>query len=54
MTEIISELTFEQEALILVYRDKWLKIALLTERIDREKAAEAVKTAYTAIRKQEP
>ena len=54
MTEIISELTPEQEALIPVYREKWRKIALSTERIDREKAAEAVKTAYTAIRKQEP
>jgi hypothetical protein len=54
MTEIISELSPEQEALIRVYREKWRKIALSTERIDREKAAEAVKTAYTAIRKQDP
>ena len=46
---LIEKLTPEQEALILVYREKWLKIALSTERIDREKAAEAVKAAYVAI-----
>ncbi|WP_375471116.1 hypothetical protein [uncultured Nostoc sp.] len=37
---LIEKLTPEQEALIPVYREKWQKIALLTERIDREKAAE--------------
>jgi hypothetical protein len=54
MTEIISELTPEQEALILVYREKWRKIALSTERIDREKAIEAVKTVYNVFGSQEP
>jgi hypothetical protein len=54
MTEIISELTPEQEALIPVYREKWRKIALSTERIDRQKAAEAVKTVYTSFDLNEP
>ncbi len=43
---IISELTPEQEALIPVFRDKWLKIALSTERIDKKKAKKAVTAAY--------
>jgi hypothetical protein len=46
---LIENLTPEQEALIPVYREKWRAIALSTERIDREKAAEAVKAAYAAI-----
>jgi hypothetical protein len=51
---LIEKLTPEQEALIPVYREKWRAIALSTERIDREKAAEVVKAAYTAIGKQQP
>ncbi|MFB2973717.1 DUF6745 domain-containing protein [Aerosakkonema sp. BLCC-F183] len=50
----IEKLTPEQEALIPVYRDKWRKIALSTEPIDREKAAEAVKQAYKLIGLPEP
>ncbi|MEH2441909.1 DUF6745 domain-containing protein [Nostoc sp.] len=46
---LIEKLTPEQEALIPVYREKWRAIALSTERIDREKAAEAVKIAYAAF-----
>lgn len=46
LNEIISKLTPEQKALIPVYREKWRQIALSTERIDREKAAEALKDAY--------
>jgi hypothetical protein len=54
-TEIITELTPEQEALIPVYLEKWRAMAiadcfasvLSTEPIDRQKAKEAVKTAYT-------
>lgn len=49
---MITELTPEQKALIPVYRDKWLKIPLSTERINREKATEAVELVYAAIRKQ--
>ncbi|WP_392479332.1 DUF6745 domain-containing protein [Nostoc sp. C110] len=51
---LIENLTPEQEALIPVYREKWRAIALSTERIDREKAAEVVKATYTAIGKQQP
>lgn len=45
----IEKLTPEQEALIPVYVEKWLKIALSTEPIDREKAAEAVKEGYCLV-----
>lgn len=51
---MITHLTPEQEALIPVYQEKWRKIALSTEPIDRQKATEAVKAAYTAIGRQEP
>ncbi len=51
---MIENLTPEEEALIPVYRGKWRKIALSTERIDREKAVEVVKATYTAIGKQKP
>ncbi|OUL24865.1 hypothetical protein [Nostoc sp. 106C] len=51
---LIEKLTPQQEALIPVYREKWQKIALSTERIDRKKAAEAVKAAYIAIGKNAP
>lgn len=50
----IEKLTPEQEALIPVYREKWRKIALSTESIDQEKAAEAVKQAYALIGLSEP
>lgn len=48
-TQIITQLTPEQEALILVYRRKWQKIALSTARINCQKAAEVVKAVYAAI-----
>lgn len=35
---IMTELTLHQKALIPIYRDKWRKITLSTERIDEEKA----------------
>ena len=50
----IIQLTPEQEALIPVYREKWLKIALSTERIDREKAAEVIKDLYASLNREEP
>jgi len=50
----IETLTPEQETLIPVYRDKWKQIALSTERIDRQKATEAVKAAYAALGKKKP
>jgi hypothetical protein len=46
---MITALTPEQEALIPVYREKWRAIAFSTQRIDREKAAEAIKSFYTTI-----
>lgn len=50
----ITKLTPEQEALIPVYLEKWKNIALSTERIDRDKAVEAVKQAYEFIGEKEP
>ncbi|MEG4329571.1 DUF6745 domain-containing protein [Microcoleus sp. herbarium5] len=50
----MKKLTPDQEALIPVYRDKWRKIALSTERIDRAKAESAIKAAYIANGKPEP
>jgi hypothetical protein len=46
---LIEKLTPQQEALIPIYREKWRKIALSTERIDKEKAVAAVQAAYYAI-----
>jgi hypothetical protein len=51
---MIAELTPEQEALIPVYREKWRAIALSTERIDRQKAANAIRAAYSIIGFEEP
>jgi hypothetical protein len=51
---MIKKLTPEQEALIPVYQEKWWKIALSTEPINREKAAEIVKAIYAAIGEKEP
>ncbi|MDY6901133.1 MAG: hypothetical protein SWZ49_24085, partial [Cyanobacteriota bacterium] len=51
---IITQLTPEQEALIPVYRDKWLKIALSTERVNKDKATEAIKAGYKLIGEDEP
>lgn len=50
----ISKLTPEQQALIPKYREKLIKIALSTERIDREKAAEAIKQAYGSVSEKQP
>ena len=50
----IEKLTPQQEALIGVYREKWRRIALSTDAIDRQKASNAVKAAYERIGYQEP
>ncbi len=50
----ITELTPKQEALIPVYREKWRKIALSTQRIDEKKAKKAVKAAYQWFEKEVP
>jgi hypothetical protein len=51
---MIEKLTPEQEALIPVYREKWWKIALSTEPIDREKPTQSVRFAYAALGYKEP
>jgi hypothetical protein len=50
----IDRLTPEQFALIPVYIKKWEKIALSTERIDRQKATEAIKDVYAEINLKDP
>ena len=37
---MIKELTKEQEEQLIIYKDKWLKIGLSTERINRKFAIE--------------
>ncbi len=54
MSYKINKLTPEQEALIPFYREKWRNIALSTERIDRRKAAEAVKEVYALCGLEQP
>lgn len=44
----VDKLTPEEKASIAVYQKKWREIALSTERIDRDKAAEAIKSIYTS------
>jgi hypothetical protein len=44
--EKIEKLTQEQEALLPVYRDKWIKIGMSTEPLDLENAKKAVCLAY--------
>ncbi|NJN23047.1 MAG: hypothetical protein HC812_20060 [Leptolyngbya sp. RL_3_1] len=43
---MINELTPEQEALLPVYRDKWMAIGLSTEPCDRSAAESAARAAY--------
>jgi hypothetical protein len=50
----IKSLTPEQEALILVYRDKWREIVLSTEPIDRQRAEGALRAAYALAGKADP
>ena len=51
---ILPNLTSEQKALIPVYREKWRKIALSTEKVDKEKATKVIKTAYQWLNREEP
>ena len=46
MTKKIEKLTAEQEAMMPVYRDEWLKIGLSTEPLDFEKAKAAMIQSY--------
>lgn len=50
----IEKLTPEQEALIPVYREKWQKIGLSTERLDCERTITTIKLAYTDSGEPEP
>ncbi len=50
----INSLTPEQAALIVVYREKWMRIAFSTEPIDKQKAARTVTEAYSLIGKKKP
>ncbi len=43
---MITELTKKQTDLFPVYKEKWLKLGLGTDRINREKAIEAINTMY--------
>jgi hypothetical protein len=54
VNQIIAQLTPQQQALIPVYKEKWRKIAGSTERIDKDKAALAVKAAFELIGEAEP
>lgn len=51
---VIEELTKEQEALLSVYADKWIKIGLSTEPLDFEAAKEAARKAYRLAGLKEP
>ena len=52
--KVIEKLTPEQEAQLVVYKDKWTKIGLSTEPMDEEKAILYVKQAYKAAGLKEP
>jgi hypothetical protein len=51
---IITELSQEQVEMLPSYRDKWRSIETLTEPIDQEKAAAAVRSAYVVSDHPEP
>ncbi|PMB15214.1 DUF6745 domain-containing protein [Fischerella thermalis] len=46
MSYQFAKLSLEQENLVPIYQRKWRNIALSTQRVDRKKAAEAVKEVY--------
>jgi hypothetical protein len=50
----IASLTSEQNELIPLYRNKWQHLVLSTERIDREKIIETMKSAYHLMNEDEP
>jgi hypothetical protein len=54
MTQEITSLTSEQEALLPMYRKKWRSIAFSTQPIDRQIATDNLKYAYTQIGEGEP
>lgn len=50
----IELLTTEQEKLLPIYREKWKKLVLSTDRVDRNKATNAIKYVYRILGKVEP
>jgi len=50
----IETLTTDQEAMLSVYRDKWLKIGLSIDPLDFEKAKAAAKKCYSSAELEEP
>ena len=48
------QITPEQQELISNYRNKWQRIALSTEPIDRDLVTEAINEAYAFIDKAQP
>ena len=51
---MITQLTQEQEEQIQVYREKWIKIGLDTQRINHEEATKIINSFYTEILNKEP
>lgn len=51
---VITELTPEQEALLPVYRDRYIAIGLCCEPAEWEKAEDAIKRAYAVVGDLEP
>lgn len=54
MSKVIDKLTPEQEALIPVVREEWIKIGLCTDPADREMAEKGVDLAYKAANLEPP
>ncbi len=52
--EIITTLTPEQEALIPIYREKWVPIIYSTAPLDRDREIAAINTAYQLSKYPEP
>jgi hypothetical protein len=50
----IESLTSEQNQLIPLYRDRWQHLVISTERIDRDKVIETMKSAYHLMNEEEP
>ncbi len=50
----IFEFIAELEALVPLYRDKWMAVALSCQPIEPDKAAATIKTAYAVLGKPEP
>lgn len=51
---LVKNLTNKQKEQFPVYVDRWLKVGLSTERMDRDKAIAAIKKAYTLAGLKEP